>query len=59
MRTPGMPVKVRPYRHQVEAFRFACRLFGLKERGFSVDDNLCDLRNADSKETEPRQDANK
>lgn len=26
-----MPVKVTPYRHQVEAFNFVCTLFGLAE----------------------------
>jgi hypothetical protein len=24
-----MPVKATPYRHQIEAFNFVCRLFGL------------------------------
>ena len=27
--SPTMPVKVTPYRHQQEAFEFACHLFGL------------------------------
>jgi len=30
--TQPMPVKVKPYRHQVEAFRFVCTLFGLYRR---------------------------
>ena len=28
-----MPVTAKPYRHQVEAFEFACREFGLTEGG--------------------------
>ena len=27
-----MPVKVTPYHHQMEAFAFACRLFGLSDQ---------------------------
>ena len=30
---PKMPIKATPYRHQREAFAFACRLFGLAEGG--------------------------
>jgi hypothetical protein len=26
---PDLPIKVTPYRHQVEAFGFVCELFGL------------------------------
>lgn len=26
---PEMPVRVQPFEHQVRAFEFACRLFGL------------------------------
>jgi hypothetical protein len=28
-----MPVKVKPYAHQIAAFNFACKLFGLTEGG--------------------------
>lgn len=28
-----MPIKATPYSHQVAAFNFACRLFGLLEGG--------------------------
>lgn len=28
-----MPIKAQPYRHQIEAFNFACILFGLLPRG--------------------------
>lgn len=28
-----MPIKATPYRHQIEAFNFACRLFGLLRGG--------------------------
>ena len=27
----ALPIRARPYRHQVEAFRYACALFGLPE----------------------------
>lgn len=37
MSEKGMPVKGTPYRHQAEAFSFACRLFGLQQGG---DDKL-------------------
>ncbi|SDN06750.1 hypothetical protein [Acetanaerobacterium elongatum] len=33
MQQPDMPVKARPYRHQQEAFDFACKLFGLPVGG--------------------------
>ena len=29
----ALPIRARPYRHQVEAFRYACALFGLPEGG--------------------------
>jgi len=28
-----MPIKAKPYSHQVEAFNFVCRLFGLVKGG--------------------------
>ena len=28
-----MPISVKPYQHQKDAFAFACRLFGLPEGG--------------------------
>ena len=28
-----MPIRATPYRHQIEAFNFACGLFGLLEGG--------------------------
>lgn len=28
-----MPIKATPYDHQVDAFKFTCRLFGLAEGG--------------------------
>ena len=28
-----MPIRATPYRHQIEAFNFACELFGLLEGG--------------------------
>lgn len=28
-----LPVKAKPYRHQVEAYRFTCNRFGLPEGG--------------------------
>lgn len=30
---PSMPINVKPYGHQVSAFNFACRAFGLAEGG--------------------------
>lgn len=28
---PDLPIKVKPFEHQVRAFEFACRLFGLND----------------------------
>jgi hypothetical protein len=28
-----MPIKGKPYRHQIQAFNFVCRLFGLAKGG--------------------------
>jgi len=28
-----MPVKAKPYQHQIDAFRFVCERFGLAEEG--------------------------
>ena len=50
---PPMPVKGQPYRHQQEAFEFACRLFGLMEGGGGDAHDLRDVRKADRAETEP------
>ncbi len=30
---PALPIKATPYRHQIEAYRFACGLFGLLPGG--------------------------
>ncbi len=32
-----MRVKVKPYRHQVDAFKFVCQIFGLIEAGGARD----------------------
>jgi len=29
----AMPIKAKPYEHQIKAFNFVCRLFGLTEGG--------------------------
>lgn len=33
MNNPSMPIKAAPYRHQMEAFNFVCRTFGLLQGG--------------------------
>jgi len=33
-----MPIKVKPYTHQVDAFNFVCGLFGLVSTGGDSDD---------------------
>ena len=33
MEAKTMPIKATPYQHQIQAFWFACRLFGLLEGG--------------------------
>jgi hypothetical protein len=32
----ALPIKVKPYTHQAEAYHFACRLFGLANGGDAV-----------------------
>ena len=32
----NLPIRAKPYAHQVEAYRFACRLFGLDGGGDAV-----------------------
>jgi hypothetical protein len=49
----SMPIKAIPYKHQIEAFKLACRLFGLMEGGGTDDGDVCDLRNANTAETKP------
>jgi hypothetical protein len=45
-----MPVKAKPYKHQIEAFNFVCKCFGLIAEGGVSDANgrgdLPDLRQA-------------
>ena len=36
---PALPIKATPYRHQMEAYRFACGLFGLLPGG--ADEAFC------------------
>ena len=36
-----LPIRARPYRHQVEAFRYACALFGLPEGGGDMAVHSC------------------
>lgn len=52
-----MPVKVKPYKHQIEAFNFVCKCFGLIAEGGVSDANgrgdLPDLRQAISKVGKP------
>lgn len=46
-RTP-MPIKATPYRHQREAFAFACRLFGLAKGGDANADQVRTVREGDT-----------
>jgi hypothetical protein len=52
-----MPVKAKPYKHQIEAFNFVCKCFGLIAEGGVSDANgrgdLPDLRQAISKVGKP------
>ena len=32
-----MPIKAKPYQHQIDAFRFVCERFGLTEEGSRQD----------------------
>ena len=32
-----MPIKAKPYRHQIEAFNFVCEMFGLVAGGYTVE----------------------
>lgn len=52
---PQMPIKVNPYRHQREAFEFACSLFGLTEEGGenSGENELRPLRKAAGTQEKP------
>jgi hypothetical protein len=48
-----MPLRgVKPYKHQLEAFDRAMRLFGLSEGGDERDGNLQHLREVDSAQAE-------
>lgn len=33
MEANPLPIKATPYQHQIQAYQFACRLFGLPEGG--------------------------
>ena len=45
---PPMPIKATPYKHQREAFAFACRLFGLAKGGDANADQVRTVREGDT-----------
>jgi len=47
-----MPIRAAPYKHQQEAFKFACHLFGLDGGDDDYDNKLCNLRQSDMEEAE-------
>jgi hypothetical protein len=49
---PPMPVKATPYKHQREAFAFACRLFGLAKGGDAGADQVRTVRERDTPQTQ-------
>ena len=53
----SMPIKAVPYHHQMEAFRFACGLFGILPEGGDGDGSggMRLLREEDQAETKPDQ----
>jgi len=53
-----MPLKIKPYKHQQEAFEFACRLFGLVESGDDNNNNLHNMRKNDLSKTLSNQEKN-
>ena len=48
-----MPIRAKPYAHQIEAYNLACRLFGLVEGGDDDDTNMRDMQETDSPEAKP------
>jgi len=52
-----MPIKAKAYRHQVEAFQFVCKCFGLLTEGGASDDKgrgcLPDMRQTFPKTGDP------
>jgi len=42
-----MPIKVAPYRHQIEAFNFVCTKFGLVHGGEAVENKVPQMRESD------------
>ncbi len=42
-----MPIKAKPYRHQIEAFNFVCTKFGLVHGGEAGENKAPEMRESD------------